>query len=364
MNIKRGYTIVETLVVVALVAVVGVVAGGYYMDYVEDARRSAIMSNEQVIRDAIARHFKSTMKYPSSLEELQGGYLHQSPVEMLLRAGGGHTTIQVEVAKSLPGTNLYHTAASDRTWIEYEPGSHDGREIANIRAFVGAAPAASLPGPDPDPDPDPGLYLLVLSGGYINSSPAPGLISAGVSVTVTVFPPAYHTVETFTVNGVDRKTELIGNQYSLIMAEATNVNVTYSLDPVVTTWNPGGPYTGGSVVEHGGALFEAPWYIGAGISPPSPPWRELTDEWRVANVYNTGDLVWHNGVQFVARQWTQGDEPGIVGNPWNEITDQWRTYNQYNTADQAWYDGQLYEAKWWVNPGEATPDLNAAWELK
>lgn len=355
---RGAFSLLEISIVVVVIAIVASVAFNYFGDTIDDTRLNVLKTNERSVQEAIAKYFKTNMKYPASLEELQGSYLMQHPAKLLLEPGGGKATVQVEVAKSGAGDSLYHVAQSDREWITYNFGAHDGRQIGNVKVFLGDAPT-SAPSSPPS-----GQFQLSLSGTHISSSPAPGMIDSGLLVVITVAPPANYVVNTFTVAGVDRSAELVANQYSFNINANTNVAVTYSVDPVVTAWDPGTAYAGGSIIQHNGAVFSAPWYINAGIEPPNAPWIELTDEWRVNNTYNTGDEVWHNGALFKARNWTQGAEPGIVGNPWDEVTDQWRVFNVYQAGNQAWYNGSLYEAKWYVSAGQAAPDANAAWELK
>jgi prepilin-type N-terminal cleavage/methylation domain-containing protein len=95
--------------------------------------------------------------------------------------------------------------------------------------------------------------------------------------------------------------------------------VTVSSLPDYPAWDPSKRYTSGSYVLYGGRVFENWHDVDPGIEPtviypyggdaPSP-WREITDEWRPYNQYAQNDLVWHNGKQYRAKWWTQGDEPG------------------------------------------------------
>lgn len=74
----------------------------------------------------------------------------------------------------------------------------------------------------------PTLYTLTLNGTGLTTTPAAGSIAAGTSVTVTVAPPVGQMVNIFTVGGVDKKAELVNNQYTFNMpSENTTVVVSY-----------------------------------------------------------------------------------------------------------------------------------------
>ncbi|WP_283410162.1 hemoblobin-interacting domain-containing protein [Anoxynatronum buryatiense] len=86
------------------------------------------------------------------------------------------------------------------------------------------------------PDPPPQVtYTLALSGEGIASNPAAGSLAANTSVTVTVTPPSGKQVATFSVNGVNRKADLLAapvNRHTFTMGANTTVAVTYENIPV------------------------------------------------------------------------------------------------------------------------------------
>ncbi len=82
----------------------------------------------------------------------------------------------------------------------------------------------------------------------------------------------------------------------------------------------------------------------------------VTDEetgsgtWDPEAIYNTGDQVSYNGVNYTAQWWTQGDIPGTNA-VWQAEDDgqihEWSSTQTYNTDDLVTYHGQTYRAKWW-----------------
>ena len=89
-----------------------------------------------------------------------------------------------------------------------------------------------------------GIYDLILKGENITTSPSAIKLNAGDSVIITVNPPLGKQVLSFTINGINKKTELLSgikNQYILIMPDKnTEVVVSYE------NTSSGGSSSGGS----------------------------------------------------------------------------------------------------------------------
>ena len=69
--------------------------------------------------------------------------------------------------------------------------------------------------------------------------------------------------------------------------------------------------------------------------------------WDETKVYNTGDTVVYNDVEYRAKWWTQGDRPD-AGGPWEEIIPDdgtvraWRADLVYNSGDQVTFNNEVY----------------------
>lgn len=79
---RRGFTLVEVLVVLAVIALLITVAMPSYLERIEDARVHVLRENLKVMRMAIDRFHADTGRYPTALEELVGArYLRELPVD-------------------------------------------------------------------------------------------------------------------------------------------------------------------------------------------------------------------------------------------------------------------------------------------
>jgi general secretion pathway protein G len=77
---RRGFTLIELIVVMAIIALlVSIVAPRYYRT-VDKARDASLKTTLNVVRDAIDKYAADRDQYPESLDELVSrGYLRQVP---------------------------------------------------------------------------------------------------------------------------------------------------------------------------------------------------------------------------------------------------------------------------------------------
>ncbi|MCK6432459.1 MAG: prepilin-type N-terminal cleavage/methylation domain-containing protein [Burkholderiaceae bacterium] len=82
--LRRGYTIIELLVVLAAIALLLSVAAPRYVRHLDTAREVALKRNLQVLRDSIDRFHADHERYPSGLGELvQRRYIRALPEDPL-----------------------------------------------------------------------------------------------------------------------------------------------------------------------------------------------------------------------------------------------------------------------------------------
>ncbi len=126
-----GFSLIEMLIVVAIIAVLAGVGSSYYQEYSQEARISVIKSNLLAVRDAVSRYFKDRLAYPRSFEELQGAFLKQSVQELLINPIPQGVVVDVEVANDAD-PNRENWSWS---WMEYDfVGAGSGnRQMRNVR---------------------------------------------------------------------------------------------------------------------------------------------------------------------------------------------------------------------------------------
>jgi general secretion pathway protein G len=79
-----GFTLIELMVVMAIIALLMSIAAPRYFKHVERAREAALRETLNVIRDSIDKFHGDTGHYPIDLEELVNRhYLNRLPVDPL-----------------------------------------------------------------------------------------------------------------------------------------------------------------------------------------------------------------------------------------------------------------------------------------
>lgn len=141
-------------------------------------------------------------------------------------------------------------------------------------------------------------------------------------------------------------------------------------------WDPSTVYNTGDRVTYDGKVFEASWWTQGQVPGASPygPWQEMAETpdgtaiWTASRIFNTGDIVVHNGKTYRAKWWTRNQEPGDPWGPWEELAEDaegttiWTPSGVFNTGDQVLYDGRLFEALWWTQNQVPGANPNGAWQ--
>jgi len=120
---RRGFTLVELMVVMAIVALLLAIALPRYFGHLEKARETVLRQDLATMRDAIDKYHGDRGRYPDSLQELAAArYLRAVPVDPLTDRGdtwqvvapeGGETGAVYDVKSGAPGKARDGTAYAD-----------------------------------------------------------------------------------------------------------------------------------------------------------------------------------------------------------------------------------------------------------
>jgi general secretion pathway protein G len=81
---RRGFTLIELIVVLAIIALLASLVAPRYYRTLDNAREASLKTSLNVMRDAIDKFAADKGNYPASLEELvKKGYLRQVPEDPL-----------------------------------------------------------------------------------------------------------------------------------------------------------------------------------------------------------------------------------------------------------------------------------------
>jgi general secretion pathway protein G len=117
---RAGFTLIELMVVLAIIALLLSIAAPRYFGRVSLAEETVLRENLLVMRDAIDKHYADTGRYPDSLEELVAKrYLRALPADPLTR--------------------------SDSTWIAIEPPDPQKGRVYDVRSGAHGAGSDGRP---------------------------------------------------------------------------------------------------------------------------------------------------------------------------------------------------------------------------
>ena len=76
---EKGFTLIELIVVVAVLGVLATLVIPKVVNIKEDAQTATDKANEKIIRNALERYYAEHGEYPDDLSTLEGDYLDEIP---------------------------------------------------------------------------------------------------------------------------------------------------------------------------------------------------------------------------------------------------------------------------------------------
>ena len=108
---SKGFTLIELMVVMVIIALLLTIAVPRYFTHVDRAREVSLQESLNVMRDAIDKYQGDTGKYPETLNELVAKrYLRRVPVDPLTDSASSWVVVPSPLATS-PGVHDVHSGA-------------------------------------------------------------------------------------------------------------------------------------------------------------------------------------------------------------------------------------------------------------
>jgi general secretion pathway protein G len=101
-----GFTLIELMIVMAIIGVLAVIAVPSYISAIRHAREAALREDLHILRDAIDSYTMDKQKAPQSLDDLtQDGYLKSIPEDPMTHSKDSWVTKTSEAMYSLDETD-------------------------------------------------------------------------------------------------------------------------------------------------------------------------------------------------------------------------------------------------------------------
>lgn len=111
---KNGFTMIELLVAVAILALLVSIAAPRYFGNMDRAKEDVLREDLYVMRDAIDKFYADRGKYPDSLEELvTERYLRKVPVDPFTKSARTWVLVPSE-DKNIRGVQDVHSGATNQ----------------------------------------------------------------------------------------------------------------------------------------------------------------------------------------------------------------------------------------------------------
>jgi len=118
--VRRGFTLIELIVVMAIVALLVAIAGPRYFTSLHKSKETALRQTLVVTRDALDKFYGDTGKYPETLEVLiTKRYLRTMPVDPITESNVTWTVVAPEDPEK-GGVYDLHSSA-DGTGLDGKP---------------------------------------------------------------------------------------------------------------------------------------------------------------------------------------------------------------------------------------------------
>ncbi|MGB0123313.1 MAG: type II secretion system protein [Silvibacterium sp.] len=118
MTSEDGFTLIELVIVMAIVAILASIAIPNFVSSIRNAKEAVLKEDLHVIRNAIDSYTMDKEKAPQSLDDLvQAGYLKSIPVDPMTHSNETWVTSTDDTLESIdqtePGVNDVHSGSQE-----------------------------------------------------------------------------------------------------------------------------------------------------------------------------------------------------------------------------------------------------------
>lgn len=124
---SRGFTMIEMIVVIAIILVLIGMAAGRYEKSIVRSREAVLKQDLAIMRNAIQQYTLDKEQGPQSLDDLvSAGYLREVPIDPITRQRDWHTNfdnVLLSTDQTAPGIDDVHSSSDALSPFENSPYS-------------------------------------------------------------------------------------------------------------------------------------------------------------------------------------------------------------------------------------------------
>lgn len=120
-GVERGFTLLELLIVVALIGIIAALAVPQFRHTPQKAKEAVLKEDLYILRDVIDQHFTDKGKYPTTLQDLvDAGYIRKIPEDPI--------------------------TGSSESWVIENAPAEEGEDAGGVYDVHSGAPGTALDG--------------------------------------------------------------------------------------------------------------------------------------------------------------------------------------------------------------------------
>jgi general secretion pathway protein G len=101
MRDEKGFTLIELIIVIAIIGIIAGIAVAQLQTAPQKAREAVLKEDLYAIRDVIDQYFADKGKYPESLDTLvEEGYLRKIPIDPITNSSQSWETVNAEAEEN------------------------------------------------------------------------------------------------------------------------------------------------------------------------------------------------------------------------------------------------------------------------
>jgi type IV pilus assembly protein PilA len=116
-NIQKGFTLIELMIVVAIIGILAAIAIPAYSDYTKRAKVTELVTAASACKASVSEYFQAQGAYPANIDEAGCSAVATAKMGALTLGAAGQITVPSAIPGALGNYNLVPTEAGAGTGV-------------------------------------------------------------------------------------------------------------------------------------------------------------------------------------------------------------------------------------------------------